>query len=218
VDYLKKLSCKAFGRPLKDVEDQTLGSKADTAAELKAELTNLLEETNRGIFGVQTEKKRKIHETIEKLEALNPNPVPMHCDSCVAGEWRVLYSTIKITGSKRTKLGLREFVKIDDMLQEIEPHQNLAINRVRFSVMGLGSLSGELRIVARYAAATDSRVNIEFVESTLAPEQLQKLFEKNYDLLLGIFNPEGWLDITYVDDTHRVGRDDKGNVFVLQRT
>lgn len=50
-----------------------------------------------------------------------------------------------------------------------------------------------------------------------APPQLQKLFEANYDLLLSIFNPEGYLDITYVDDQHRVGRDDKGNVFLLQR-
>lgn len=50
------------------------------------------------------------------------------------------------------------------------------------------------------------------------PTQLQKLFEANYDLLLSIFNPEGWLDITYLDDTTRVGRDDKGNVFLLTRS
>lgn len=49
------------------------------------------------------------------------------------------------------------------------------------------------------------------------PSQLQKLFEKNLDLLLSIFNPEGWLDITFVDDQHRIGRDDKGNVFLLER-
>jgi hypothetical protein len=49
------------------------------------------------------------------------------------------------------------------------------------------------------------------------PDKLQQLFEKNYALLLSIFNPEGWLDITYVDDELRVGRDDKGNLFVLQR-
>ncbi len=49
------------------------------------------------------------------------------------------------------------------------------------------------------------------------PAQLQKLFEANYDLLLGIFNPEGHLDITYLDDRHRVGRDNKGNVFLLER-
>lgn len=50
-----------------------------------------------------------------------------------------------------------------------------------------------------------------------APPQLQVLFKANYDLLLSIFNPEGYLDITYVDDELRVGRDDKGNLFLLQR-
>jgi PAP_fibrillin len=49
------------------------------------------------------------------------------------------------------------------------------------------------------------------------PRQLQQLFEQNFDLLLSIFNPEGWLDITYVDESHRVGRDDKANVFFLER-
>jgi hypothetical protein len=49
------------------------------------------------------------------------------------------------------------------------------------------------------------------------PEQLQQLFQQNYDLLLSVFNPEGWLDITFVDDELRVGRDDKGNIFVLER-
>ena len=49
------------------------------------------------------------------------------------------------------------------------------------------------------------------------PDQLRQLFEKNYELLLSIFNPQGWLDITYVDSELRVGRDDKGNLFVLER-
>ena len=50
------------------------------------------------------------------------------------------------------------------------------------------------------------------------PKALERLFASNYDMLLSIFNPEGWLDVTYVDDTHRIGRDDKGNVFYLQRS
>jgi len=27
--------------------------------------------------------------------------------------------------------------------------------------------------------------------------QLMNIFQKNYDMLLDIFNPEGWLEITY---------------------
>lgn len=48
--------------------------------------------------------------------------------------------------------------------------------------------------------------------------QLMNLFRKNYDLLLSIFNPDGWLEITYVDDNMRIGRDDSGNIFILERS
>lgn len=47
--------------------------------------------------------------------------------------------------------------------------------------------------------------------------QLMSLFRKNYDMLLGIFNPEGWLEITFIDSTLRVGRDDKGNIFLVEK-
>lgn len=40
------------------------------------------------------------------------------------------------------------------------------------------------------------RVEIKFLKSVLVPEQLLLIFQKNYDLLLSVFNPEGWLDIT----------------------
>lgn len=48
--------------------------------------------------------------------------------------------------------------------------------------------------------------------------QLEALFQANYDLLLSVFNPDGWLEVSYVDDEgFRIGRDDKGHIFVLQR-
>ena len=93
----------------------------------------------------------------------------------------------------------------------------LQVNTVEFSVSGLGMLRGSLTIKAAYTRASPTRVDIDFLESTLEPQQLNKIFEANYDMLLSIFNPQGHLDVTYVDDTHRIGRDDKGNVFFLER-
>ncbi|XP_058100212.1 fibrillin protein 5 homolog isoform X4 [Magnolia sinica] len=61
------------------------------------------------------------------------------------------------------------------------------------------------------------RVDIEYKNSTIAPDQLMSIFRKNYDILLAIFNPEGWLEISYVDESMRIGRDDKGNIFILER-
>ena len=87
-------------------------------------------------------------------------------------------------------------------------------------------------------------VAIEYESSRLEPRQLQAIFEATLPLLLEVFNPQGWcaalrgsaalrrcsgagseaarcrvgrLDITYVDEALRVGRDDKGHTFVLER-
>jgi len=104
------------------------------------------------------------------------------------------------------------------------PHQRCPINQcneVGFSVAGFGKFKGRLAIDATYSPAPPphdaARVEIRFLEATLRPEALEQLFRANYALLLSIFNPEGWLDVTYLDAEVRVGRDDKGNVFVLER-
>uniref|UniRef100_A0A0E0KQJ6 Plastid lipid-associated protein/fibrillin conserved domain-containing protein n=1 Tax=Oryza punctata TaxID=4537 RepID=A0A0E0KQJ6_ORYPU len=43
----------------------------------------------------------------------------------------------------------------------------------------------------------NEKVDITLDSSTITPDQLMNIFQKNYDMLLAIFNPEGWLEITY---------------------
>ena len=90
-------------------------------------------------------------------------------------------------------------------------------NIVGFDILLFGRFKGSLTIEAKYRTVSPCRVAITLESAMLVPKQFQQLFEKNYNLLLSIFNPEGWLDITYVDAQHRIGRDNKGNVFVLER-
>lgn len=40
--------------------------------------------------------------------------------SQVDGQWRLLYSTISILGSKRTKLGLRDFITLGEFIQTVD--------------------------------------------------------------------------------------------------
>ncbi|GFH13369.1 PAP_fibrillin domain-containing protein, partial [Haematococcus lacustris] len=118
-----------------------------TAAGIKAELLTSLRDTNRGIFGLpvsnaareqgcallltrhqlvhpvvlgQAAKKNAILGLVTALEAETPVPSPTSCLELCAGRWRLLYSTITITGVKRTKLGLREFIRLGDFVQEID--------------------------------------------------------------------------------------------------
>ncbi|KXZ56946.1 hypothetical protein GPECTOR_1g853 [Gonium pectorale] len=171
----------------------------------------------------QAAKKARILALIAELEQHNTHKAPTADLDSVAGDWRLLYSTITITGVKRTKLGLREFVRLGEFTQHIDAANSLAVNRIEFSVTGLSALRGSLTIRAQYEVVSDARVGITYLDSALVPAQLQKIFEANLPLLLSIFNPEGHLDITYLDaqpagpGAWRVGRDNKGNVFLLER-
>jgi len=55
----------------------------------------------------------------------------VHLGAClnqVKGEWKLLYSTISILGSKRTKLGLRDFINLGDFVQIIDVDQVCCVN------------------------------------------------------------------------------------------
>ncbi|CAM8904895.1 unnamed protein product [Rhodiola kirilowii] len=203
---------------------ETGNATKDTSA-VKAHLYQALQGINRGIFGITSEKKMEIEGLIKLLESQNPTADPTGDLDKLVGNWKLVYSTITILGSKRTKLGLRDFISLGDFYQTIDvtkvfvdvEMKGKAINLIKFNVRGLNLLNGQLEIVASYDIASPSRVSISYENSIIIPDQLMSVFEKNYHILLGIFNPEGWLEITYVDDELRIGRDDKGNIFVLER-
>eukprot|EP00894_Picocystis_sp_ML_P004631 jgi/Pico_ML_1/55148/g885.t1 len=120
-------------------------------------------------------------------------------------------------GSKRTKLGLRGFLQLSDIYQDIDATEKIASNRITFRAPGLNGSVGALTLMASYKELSDTKVQVDLVDATLEPEQLRAIFEQNYDMLLEVFNPTGWLDITYVDEKFRIGRDDKGNLFILEK-
>ncbi|PWA51986.1 plastid lipid-associated protein/fibrillin conserved domain-containing protein [Artemisia annua] len=167
-----------------------------TITQLKTDINNTLQGMNRGIFGMPSEKKTEIEEMVKVLESLNPNPYPTIDLDKLGGCWKLIYSTITILGSKRTKLGLRDFITLGDFLQVIDVAKGKAVNMIMFNVRGLNLFSGKLIIEASFKISSKSRVDIRYNTSTIVPDQLMNMFRKNYDVLLGIFNPDGWLEIT----------------------
>ncbi|XP_010456461.1 PREDICTED: probable plastid-lipid-associated protein 7, chloroplastic [Camelina sativa] len=103
-------------------------------------------------------------------------------------------------------------------LDKIGETKGKTVHVLKFDVRGLNLLDGEFRIVASFKISSKTSVEITYESSTIKPDQLMNIFRKNTDLLLGIFNPEGLFEITYLDEDIQVGRDGKGNVFVLERT
>ncbi|KAB2005102.1 hypothetical protein ES319_D11G246500v1 [Gossypium barbadense] len=232
-------------------EDDVL-QDPNTLSHLKAELLQQLKGmgTNRGIFGVLSSKKSDIEALVKLLESHNPTPDPTLNLEKAGGWWNLVYSTITILGSKRTKLGLRDFITLGEFFQIIDIEKSKAVNVIKFNARGLKLLNGKLTIEASFKIASKSRVDVSHDNLTITPdplhqnrslaalfnatksicgastsaakkaanENLLNVFSKNYDVLLVIFNLEGWLEITYVDDKMRIGRDDKGNIFILERS
>ncbi|KAI5672632.1 hypothetical protein M9H77_12996 [Catharanthus roseus] len=175
-------------------------SRETTVGELhqiKETLYDSLQGINRGIFGVQSERKDEIKRLVEQLESCNPTPEPTENLEKMSGKWKLVYSTITILGAKRTKLGLRDFINLGDFFQNIDVIQGKAVNVIEFSAKGLNLLNGQLTIEAAFKVVSKSRVDISYENSSITPDQLMNVFKKNYDILLKIFNPEGWLEITY---------------------
>lgn len=76
---------------------------------------------------VKAAEKMSIIELLTQLETLNPTKAPTEDLEIVAGEWRLLFSTISILGSRRTKLGLRSFVSLGDFIQKINVEESAAV-------------------------------------------------------------------------------------------
>lgn len=85
---------------------------------------------NRGIFGVKSDKKTEIERLVKLLECRNPTPEPTGEMDKIGGCWKLVYSTITVLGSKRTKLGLRDFVSLGDLLQQIDIAQVVIIENL----------------------------------------------------------------------------------------
>jgi len=190
------------------------------------QLRKLIEERageDRGIFGIDAEYRQEIDEAVRVLEMEMDTEATLrspHLD----GPWRLIYTTLTILGSRRIKLGLasangnrKGFVQLGELTQEITSAK--AFNVVRFQALGGLFLSeGKLELACAYKPVGPRRVEVETESWSLNPEKLEQLLGKDrVKLLLRIFRPDGWLDVTYVDDTIRIGRDHKGELFVLER-
>ncbi|XVF14977.1 hypothetical protein REPUB_Repub09cG0108600 [Reevesia pubescens] len=216
--FMPTYTTKAAAQNTGIVGEEDVVEDFQTLSQLKTQLFQELNGINRGIFGVPSSKKSDIEALVKVLESQNPTPDPTLNLEKVGGCWKLVYSTITILGSKRTKLGLRDFITLGEFFQTIDVEKSKAVNVIKFNARGLNLLNGKLTIEASFKIASKSRVDIRYDNSIITPDQLMNVFRKNYNLLLAIFNPEGWLEITYVDDTLRIGRDDKQNIFILERS
>lgn len=175
----------------------------------------------RGIFRLDTAKRAEILSHIAAAEEQNPCAAPAAENaSAAAGAWRLLYTTLTILGRRRVALAIGTadkpgFVSLGEFYQVVDCAQGESRSIVVFRMV-LGG-EGTFTIRAGYESISDSVVAVETTSAVLAPKKLEQLLGPNIALLEEIFDPTGLLDITYLDMELRIGRDNKGNVFVLER-
>jgi hypothetical protein len=193
----------------------------------KFELLDAISPVNRGIKASETDRIA-IQAVAAQLEGRNPTANPLEAKELLEGDWQLLYTTSQ------------ELLNIDRVpLATLGPiYQCIRLAEGRIyniaEVNGPPLLSGLVTVAARLEPVSRSRVNVRFQRGVVglqAPlgyqhprqfiDKLQRtaklsLFQ-GIDFAINADRQTGWLDITYLDDTLRIGRGNQGNLFVLQK-
>lgn len=195
------------------------GASTSTVSKLLQEIAEIAG-SERGIFGQTDEDRERLEALIQATEAENPTKEPTANDAAAAdGKWRLIYTTLVILGRRRVRLALATprksgLVKLGQLWQVVDSRSRQTQNIVEFSVLGT---TGTFTLSATYVPISKTRVEVTLEDTCLQPVALSKILGENEALLVQIFNPDGYLDITYVDESLRIGRDNKGKVFVLEK-
>ncbi|MBD2441027.1 PAP/fibrillin family protein [Nostoc sp. FACHB-110] len=166
----------------------------------------------------------EIAQLTQEIENVNPNPHPLvNAIDLLDGAWQLQYSTAReIRALDSLPLGLQ----VGKVYQVI----NIA-NQQFFNLADvkhfLGILSGCVKVTARFEAATDDvahkRINVYFDKRYLSIGQILGIDtpQLNPFKVVPANNPAGrvaTLDITYLDETLRIGRGGDRSLFILNKS
>lgn len=169
----------------------------------------------------------EIEQLTTELESVNPNLYPLvNATFLLEGAWQLQYSTAR---EIRSLVSLPLGLKLGKVYQVIDVANKLFFN--------LAKVKHPLRLVSGYVKVTAS---FELAKEDLEPlpnKRINVYFDKRYlsiDKLFGINtpklnpfkiipanNPNGrtaTLDITYLDETLRIGRGGDGSLFILSKS
>ena len=150
--------------------------------------------------GRDTERRAAVLECIEEVEALNPTPRPLATPELLSGCWQLVYTTSdSILGTARQRPFKPDYTRI---LQSINAEKLAAKNEEW--VLG-GLLKNQVR--AELTPRDDGKtVDVQF-----------KRFGIGWLRVPAPASARGVLETTFLDDSLRISRGDKGNLFCLVR-
>ncbi len=190
----------------------------------KSELLEAIAGKNRGILASKQDKI-EILAAITQLEQHNPTPRPLEAMDKLNGDWRLLYT------SSQGLLGFEQIplVKLGQIYQCIRMLESKVYNLAEIG--GLPFLEALISVEAHFEGISEKRVNVYFERSRFGLQRvmnykspstwiegLQSNFKPfSINVEIDPTRPPGWLDMTYLDDDLRIGRGNRGSVFVLTK-
>ena len=167
----------------------------------------------------------EIEELTKELESVNPYPQPLlSATALLEGAWQLQYSTAReIRSLDSLPLGLQ----IGKVYQVINIADKLFFNVAQVQ-HPLGLISGYVKVTASFEPAIDTlspaykRINVCFDKRYLAIEKIVGINTPKLNPFKVIVanNPQGriaTLDITYLDESLRIGRGGDESLFILNK-
>ncbi|AFY46220.1 PAP_fibrillin [Nostoc sp. PCC 7524] len=169
----------------------------------------------------------ELEQLTAELESCNPNPSPLlYATALLEGAWQLQYSTAReIRNLDSLPLGL----KLGKVYQVIDVSNKQFFN-LAFVKHSLGLLSGYVKVTASFEPAIENsspvpnkRINVYFDKRYLSIEKIVNINtpKLNPFKVVPANNPQGrvaTLDITYLDETLRIGRGGEDSLFILTKS
>ncbi|MEH1852075.1 MAG: PAP/fibrillin family protein [Nostoc sp.] len=196
---------------------------------LQASLENILTKSNGSpITDLQIDKTlaEEIEQLTTELESVNPNLNPLlYGTSLLEGAWQLQYSTAR---EIRSLVSLPLGLKLGKVYQVIDVANKLFFNLAQVK-HSLGLVSGYVKVTASFEPAkedleppSNKRINVYFDKRYLSIEKIVGINtpQLNPFKVVPANNPNNrtaTLDITYLDETLRIGRGGDGSLFILSK-
>lgn len=190
----------------------------------KAKLLEAIAGKNRGLLATEVDKQA-ILVAVTQLEERNPNPKPFEALDLLEGNWRLLYTS----SDELLRIDNFPLLKLGQIYQCIRAKDSRVYNIAE--VYGLPYLEGLVSVAASFEILSKIRVQVKFERSIIGLQRLVDYESPNefirqiengkkfpaFDFKINSNDQQGWLDITYLDEDLRIGRGNKGSVFVLTK-
>ncbi|MEH1769845.1 MAG: PAP/fibrillin family protein [Nostoc sp.] len=196
---------------------------------LQASLENIPTKSNGSpITDLQIDKTlaEEIEQLTTELESVNPNLNPLlYATSLLEGAWQLQYSTAR---EIRSLVSLPLGLKLGKVYQVIDVANKLFFNLAKVK-HPLGLVSGYVKVTASFEPAkedleppSNKRINVYFDKRYLSIEKIVGINtpQLNPFKVVPANNPNNrtaTLDITYLDETLRIGRGGDGSLFILSK-